>query len=205
MENSKVDITRVSKMEINLELKKYKDERGVVLFEKLLSLPTENRIYHMAKVDLGGAIKIIAVALTLAMETMNVSRKMNDFQILDLAETIVDDAECDKIALEDLMIFLQKLTRGEYPDIYEGIDQMKFMTRFNAYRDERWSEGIKIRDQRHEEYKRLGGDEWHNRANRTSPIGEDLVKHAQKLQEKKDEIALLKKENKILREQRDNQ
>lgn len=193
-------MTQINKTEINHELKKFKDDRGVIKFEKLFDLPLENRIFKMAEVNIDETIKVITVALTLAMEALNVSRRMNDFQILDLAEVIVDDSSNDKIALEDLMLFLQKLTRGEYPELYEGIDQVKFMARFNVYRDERWAEAVKIRDEKHEEYKRMGDDNSFDRNNRASPIGEELNKHRLVIQAKKDEIALLKKENKILRE-----
>lgn len=187
-------------MEVNLELKKFKDNSGAICFDRLLALPTESRIYAMAQQDIRLTIQVVAVALTLAMETINVARRMNSIQIIDLAEAIVDDAGSDKIAIEDLLLFLQRLTRGEYPDLYEGIDQLKFFSRFNQYRDERWEEGVRLRDAKHEEYKRLGDDNFHERNNRTSPIGEEMLRHTQRLQEKKDEVALLRKENKILRE-----
>lgn len=186
-------------MGINLELKKFKDERGCIKFETLLAIPLENRICKMAEKNLNETIKVVTVALTLAMETLNISRRMNDFQILDLAEVIVDEAPSDKIALEDLMLFLQRLTRGEYPELYEGMDQAKFMARFNSYRDERWAEGVRLRDEKHEEFKRLGDDNSFERNNKTSPIGEELNRHRLKVQQQKDEIALLRKENKILR------
>lgn len=189
----------MDKMGINLELKKFKDERGCIKFETLLAIPLENRICKMAEKNLNETIKVVTVALTLAMETLNISRRMNDFQILDLAEVIVDEAPSDKIALEDLMLFLQRLTRGEYPELYEGMDQAKFMARFNSYRDERWAEGVRLRDEKHEEFKRLGDDNSFERNNKTSPIGEELNRHRLKVQQQKDEIALLRKENKILR------
>lgn len=176
-------------MEINLELKKFKDERGLIMFDQLLSLPLENRIFKMAEKDLASTIKIITVALTLAMETFNVARKMNNFQILDLAETIVDDAGSDKIALEDLMLFLQKLTRGEYPELYEGMDQVKFMARFNQYRDDRWDEGVRLRDAKHEEFKKLGDANDFERYNPkdTSAFGDMMKQYRTKTQIRRDE------------------
>lgn len=203
MPTGKLDVAKIDKMQINIELKKFKNENNSINYPALFDIPKEQRIAAMAKKDLGGTIKVITVALTLAFETMNLVRSMNAFQILDLSEAIVDESPSDNLAVEDLMLFLQKLTRGEYPELYEGIDQAKFMSRFNSYRDERWTQGIKLRDEKHEEYKRLGDDNFHERSNRTSPIDEELVKHRQKFQEKKDELALVKKENEILKQQRD--
>jgi hypothetical protein len=184
----------VNKSEINLQLKKFKDERGLIKFDQLLALPAESRIYKMAEKDLGGTIKVITVALTLAMETMNVARRMNPLQILDLAETIVDDCSSDKIALEDLMLFLQKLTRGEYPELYEGIDQVKFMARFNSYRDERWDEGVRIRDEKHEDFKKLGDDNSFERNNVSSPLGDELSRYSKRIQQRNDEIKAMRAE-----------
>ena len=153
-----IEVARIDKVGVNLELRKYKNENGSTNYPELFSIPNERRISAMAKQDLGQTIKMIAVALTLCFETMNLTRPMQAFQILDLAEMIVDESESDKLAFEDLMIFLQRLTRGEYPGLYEGMDIPKFMERFGIYRDERWNEGVRLRDEKHEEYKRMGDD-----------------------------------------------
>ncbi len=108
---------------------------------------------------------------------------------LDITEAVVDEAGSDNLSVEDLMLFLQKLTRGEYPEMFEGIDQAKFMSRFNTYRDERWDAWIAIRDAKVEEYKRLGDS---NNFERTNPkdastLGLQLEHYKQKVQERGDE------------------
>lgn len=203
MPTGDLDIAKVDKMQVNLELRKYKNENNTINYPVLFSIPKEQRIAAMSKTDLGGTIKIITVSLTMAFETMNLSRGMTAFQILDLAEAIVDEAPSDNLAVEDLALFLQKLTRGEYPELYEGMDQAKFMARFNKYRDDRWDAGVKIRDEKHEESKRMGDDNYHDRANRTSPLQDEIKNFTDKLAAQKDEISLLKKERDILRQQRD--
>jgi hypothetical protein len=200
--NETINVSKIDKVGVNIELRKFKNENGSINYPSLFNIPISERIPAMAKMDLRGTISIISVALTLAMETINVSRKMNSSQIVDLAETIVDTAAGgDIISLEDLMLFLQKLTRGEYKDFYEGIDQVKFMVRFNEYRDERFSEAVRLKEEKHEEFKRLGDDNSFERNNRTSPFGEEALKYRQKIQERKDEVALLKRENNILKQQ----
>jgi hypothetical protein len=91
----------------------------------------------MAEQDFKNASMLVTVGLTLAMESMNLKRPMNEIQILDLAEAIIDTAAEDNLAMEDLMLFLQKLTRGEYGAMYESIDIPKFMEKFEIYRQER--------------------------------------------------------------------
>jgi hypothetical protein len=192
-----LDVQRVDKFGIQLELKKFKTERGDINYPVLFSIPKDERIAAMAEKDLEGTMKTITVAITLALETMNLSRPMQSFQILDLAEAVVDSAgEEDKPSLPDFMLFLQKLTRGEYPGLYEGIDIPKFMERWNKYRDERWEAGIELRDKQHEYYKSLGGS---REAKKMDSFDSMLFEYSNKLQAKKDEVEALKAENKRLR------
>lgn len=200
-----IDVRLLDKVQINLELKKFKDENGSVKFGELFKIPNDSRIAEMGKRDLPGTIKTLAVALTISMEAMNLSRPMTSAQILDLAEIIFDTSSEDKLAIEDLMIFLQRLIRGEYPGLYEGMDIPKFMERFNKYRDERWEAGIRIRDERDSQLKGMGDADTFNRNNPTpdTAFGEQLLHYRNKVQQRNDEIELLRKENKKLRDQRD--
>ncbi len=184
------DVQRVDKLGLNIELKKYKDKNGSIDFVAMRDIPEQTRIYAVAQQDLGQTVKIIAVALTLAFESMNLTRPMNAIQILDLAEMIVEESESDKLAFQDVLLFLQKLTRGHYPGLYEGIDAVKFMERFNQYRDERFQEFIRLRDEREEYYKRLGDDNGWERNNTkdASPLGMQLEHYKQKVQARKDEV-----------------
>lgn len=172
-----------------MELKKFKHENGSVNFLALREIPVDNRIYGLAKQDLGSTVKLVAVALTLAFESMNLTRPMNAFQILDLSEVIIEESESDKLSIPDLLIFLQRLTRGQYPGLYEGIDAAKFMERFNQYRDERWEEMKAIRDKQIEEHKSLGDSEYHQRHNPkdTSAFGELMSQYRTKAQIARDE------------------
>lgn len=198
MPSGGLDVKKVDKFGIQLELKKYKTETGAVNFPALFKIPKDERIAAMAERDLEGTMKTITVAITLALETMNLSRPMQPFQILDLAEAVVDSAgEEDKPSLPDFMLFLQKLTRGEYPGLYEGIDIPKFMERWNKYRDERWQAGIDLRDNQHEYYKSLGGS---REVRKLDSFDAMLFEYSNKLQAKKDEVEALKAENKRLRQ-----
>ena len=196
------DLTKIDKANLNGELRKFKTEGGGINYPVLFSIPKENRITAMAKINFPETSMLISVAITSAMEGMNFNQPMTSNQIFDLAEAIIDDAAGDSISMEDLLLFLQELVRGKHEECYGRMDIAQFMKRFDVYRDKRWDEGIKIRDEKHEEYKRLGDDNLHERANRTSPIDEELAKYTQKRQEQKDEIALLRKENNILKQQK---
>lgn len=124
-------------MAVNIALKQYKLHNGVINYNSLLSIPSTDRLQEMAKFDLKQTAAIIGVALTTAFETMNLSRPMNAVQILDLTDTILESSSEDNLAYEDVVLFLQKLTRGEYGAFYESMDIPKFMDKFEIYRQQR--------------------------------------------------------------------
>lgn len=92
---------------------------------------------------------MIVVALTKAFESMNLSRPMNDEQVIELAETIIESSNEDFLALEDVVLFLQGLTRGKYGALYESMDIPKFMLLFEKYRQDRHEALMEYRDEQH--------------------------------------------------------
>lgn len=189
----------VDKYALNLELRKYKDGARIN-YPALFQIPASERLPAMAKKDPGKTIKLVAVAITLAMEAINVARPMTSHQIVDLAEVVVDSlSDGDSIALEDFMLFLQKLTRGEYSELYEGIDQVKFMARLDQYRDERWNAARDAYYEKHEQYKEMG-DKRRVNENSTNPLDMHLSDMTQKVAQLKDQLKEQKDINKRLRE-----
>lgn len=151
-----------NRMEVGRILKQYKLPNGYPDYVKLFDIPKSERISSLAQVDFKGTNMIIVAALTMAFENLNVKRGLNELQILNLSEILIESAEEDNISLEDFMLFLSYFVRGKYPMSYESLDIPKFMKAFDLYRDERWQEGIKIRDEKVVQWKGLGD------ANRTS-------------------------------------
>lgn len=146
------------KMEIGLILRKYKTG-GAENFPAIFSIPSTERIPVLAKKDFKKSVALITVGLTMAFESMNLKRPMNELQILDLAEAIIDTSSEDNLSFEDLMLFLQNLTRGKYEGMYESMDIPKFMEKFEIYREARHSALLLYRENQHLEYRSLGPSE----------------------------------------------
>ena len=138
---------RSSKIEINLALKEYKTPTGQLNYPALFNIPSENRLSKMAEKEPKNTIALLVAALTMAFESLNLVRGMNANQIFDLADAIVETSAEDNLAIEDLMLFLQKLTRGEFGKMYEGMDIPKFMQMFEIYREDRFQAIRNIRDE----------------------------------------------------------
>lgn len=146
----------------------------------------------MAVNDYGEAITIVSAAITMAMGLLNLKMPMNDLQVVDLADALLDSAAEDNLALEDLVLFLQQLTRGEYSPLYESMDVTKFMEKFEIYRQKRWQAVLVYNENKHLEYKSLG-DPTRSTKPETA-FDEHLASYSNKLQSKNDEIKLLRRE-----------
>jgi len=173
-------------------LKQFKTPTGNANYPVLFSIPTDQRLAKMAENDYTEAVTIVSAALTMAMGLLNLKLPMNDLQVVDLADALLDSAAEDNLALEDLVLFLQQLTRGKYNPLYESMDVPKFMEKFEIYREERHRAIVEFRENRHLEYKGLG-DPTRSTKPETA-FDEHLLSYTTKLQEKNDEIKLLRRE-----------
>ena len=144
-----------NKLGINLALRDYKQPNGVVYFPSLFSIKSEERLPALFQTEPAKIASLVCVGLTMAFEGMNLARGLNGSQINDLAETILESSNEDNLALEDLMLFLQKLTRGEYGKLYESMDIPKFMEFFEKYREERFQALQDLRYEQSSQHKAL--------------------------------------------------
>lgn len=186
-----------NKLEVSTILREYKTQQGIVRFDKVLAIPVSERIPQLAKKDFKRIVGIITAALTLAFEGMNLKRGMNPIQTLDLAEAVIDTAAEDNLAMEDLMLFLQKLVRGEYGNMYESMDIPKFMSAFESYRETRWQELNNIRYNAAAQHKGMGDKE---RTQQVDELSEHFSKMASRMSELSSQAKTLRRENNNLKE-----
>lgn len=190
--NLKAALQKGDKISVQSILKSFKTDQGGINYPAIFSIPTDERIFILAKNDFPGTLTIIAAGVTLAMEALNLRTPMTALQIIDLSDAIIDTAGEDNLALEDLMLFLQNLTRGKYNPLYESMDVAKFMEKFEIYRQERHEAIAEYRENKHLELTALGN------ANRTSKpasaLDEHLAEFNIKIQTMKDELHLKNRE-----------
>lgn len=142
-----------------LSLKRFKNGSS---YDYPAVMSVYERLPGMVKRDPQGTTALIVVGLTMAFENMNLSRPMNDGQIMDLADTILESSEEDCLALEDVMLFLQGLTRGKYGPLFESMDIPKFMEKFELYRKERHLALLQYREEKNSQYKVTGRMDRHS-------------------------------------------
>lgn len=179
-----------NKAQLQVVLRDFKTQGGSVNYPAIFSIPSEQRLAKMAENDFAGTLSLVTVGVTLALEQLNLKYPMNALQILDLSEAILDTSGEDNLSLEDLMLFLQQLTRGKYSPLYESMDVPKFMEKFELYREERHRAMVQLRENKHLEFKALG-DPTRSTKPETA-FEEHLSQFTTKLSHMKDELKAVK-------------
>lgn len=149
-------------MQLGIAINSFKLANGAVNYPAILSVPGKDRIPALVgKIGYEKLHKTLGVAIQLAMESMNLSKPLTANQIFDLVDAIIDTSNEDYLAIEDVILFLQKMVRGEAGNLFSAMDIPKFMQMFEKYRQERHSELLRIREEQITQWKGMGGS--HNR------------------------------------------
>lgn len=159
-----------NKLALASGLKPYKLNNGATNYLEILKIPMQDRL--MGLVEAMGFEMIyrnLVAAITVAMEGLNISKPMNASQILELADAIMDTAGEDALSLEDVLLFLQKLVRGETGETYSRMDIPTFLKMFEKHRQQRYKT-LKEHEYEQDVYFKSLGD-----SSRTSR-GKELVK-----------------------------
>ena len=181
----------------NQILRQFKDDGGKVHFPTVFQIPSEHRIAEMARNNFEEVNVLIIGALTVAFENMNLKRGMNELQILNLSEIIIDQAKEDNLALEDVMLFLQRMINGEYEMSYESMDIPKFMKMFEMYREERFQNMKKLRDDKQAQFHSEGN---FGRTNEPDVLSEHFARLGDSITSLKDSLKETRKEINILKQ-----
>lgn len=149
-----------NKMAISAHLSRFK-ERGIIAFDKILSIQSSERIPALVKNPDGRYEVLIALTATLksAFNNINLRMGLNEDQIIELSDSIIDQSFEDNLSLEDVLLFLQKLLMGEAGKIYDRMDIPTFFEMFEKYRQERYEALLNIREEQQAQYKSFGPSE----------------------------------------------
>lgn len=131
---------------------------GEIDFAKVLAIEGKQRIPALTKEVEGRKVVLLALSLALknTLNNLNLKYQMREDQVLALADTIIDQSQQDHLALEDVMLFLQKLIAGEYGPVEFKMDSPTFFKFFEAYRHERHINYLRAKEEQHVNYKALG-------------------------------------------------
>lgn len=148
------------KLALNQVIKAYKNPNGSVNYKMVLCVPSTERLPQLVNsVGYEKVHNLLVAGVQLAMESLNLSNSLSAAQIFDLSDTLIDSANEDYLSLQDVVLFLQKLTRGEMGSLYSQMDIAKFMELFEVYREERFQALNTIREEQQVQHRSLGPSE----------------------------------------------
>lgn len=144
--------------------------------------------------DFMKATALVVGALTMAFEKMRF-KNMDGRLINDIAEEILNSADEDNIGLEDLVLFLQNMTRGKY-GTFESMSLSKFMSHFDKYRDDRHYALLEYRENQHLQFKGIGDA---TKSVKTDPLADRMSKLGSSLHELRMQLSEQKKESNVIK------
>lgn len=149
-----------NKLEIQQHLTVFKD-RGVLLFDKTLSIPQTERIPALITQPDGyiRVASVLAASLKSAFDAINLRIGFTEDQVIELAGLIIETSNEDYLSLEDVLLFLHELITGKAGKIYDRMDIPTFFELFETYRQTRHEALQNIRYEQSVNYKALGPTE----------------------------------------------
>lgn len=136
-------------------LKTFVHGNGATNYLQLVRVPSSERITELAKTNRKEVHQVLAAQIEYSMKFFNLPNGMTLEQIFILTDTIIDDAESDNLAIQDVFLFLQKLSMGKMGTIYNRLDIPTFMELFEIHRQERHDEVMNFRYEENVQHKAL--------------------------------------------------
>lgn len=174
-------------------LKGFLTGNGATNYISLFMVPTAERIPALAKTNRVEIHQVIAAQIEYSMKFFNIPNGMSLEQIFLLADTIIDDSESDNLSLQDVFLFLQRLSEGKMGTIYNRLDIPTFMELLEIHRQERHEELLKYRENEHLQYKGMGSNE---RTCQSDPLSEHFANFGNTLNALKENIKTLRENQK---------
>jgi hypothetical protein len=130
-------LAKGSSGEIHNELCRYK-ENGHPKHLEVLKIPKEDRLPMLVtKYGQDKILVLLAKIITKTLSNLNLRVGMNADQVIELALALIDSANEDQLAIQDIMLFLDGLQKAKYGKIYDRMDMPTFFEMLEVYRQDR--------------------------------------------------------------------
>lgn len=146
-----------SKGQVFNEMCRYKEKGEPNHLAVIEHVPVNERLPALAKMY--GAEKISAVlnlAITNALNQFNLRVGMNPDQIAELSYSLIEEAEQDQLAIQDILLFLDGLPKFKYGKVYDRMDMPTFFEMLEVYREQRHQAFVNAREEQHAQFKSMG-------------------------------------------------
>ena len=114
-------------------------------------LPALSKLYGNDKVA-----AILSKQITKALNNFNLRVAMNPEQITDLCYSLIESAEEDQLAIQDILLFLDGMVKYKYGKVYDRMDMPTFFEMLEVYREQRHSAYMKAKEEESTQFKSYG-------------------------------------------------
>ena len=143
--------------ELHNQMCRYKERGEPNHLAVMQNIPKDQRLPQIAKMY--GTDKIATVLgkqITKTLLNFNLRVGMNSEQIYDLSLALIETAEEDNLAVEDIMLFLDGLPKFKYGKVYDRMDMPTFFEMLEVYREQRHQAFVNAKEEQHAQFKSMG-------------------------------------------------
>jgi hypothetical protein len=172
--------------DVVFEIMQNYQNRGIVLFDKVLAISLHARIPNLTHVyGFENIHKLLGAMLTAFNESLNLIRPMTAEQIFECSRDLIMTTEEDQLSIEDYVLFFNGAKQGKYGKILDRLDQQTVFAMLEEYRQERHRQFIRIKEEKESDFKSMGSTE---RTNQPNPIAESMVQLGGRLNQMKEQL-----------------
>jgi hypothetical protein len=150
-------VAKGSKGEIFNEMCRYIQKGEPNHLAVIENVPFSERLPALAKMYGNDKIAgVLSIAITNALNNFNLRVGMNPEQIANLAFELINEAEQDQLALQDIILFLDGLPKFKYGKVYDRMDMPTFFEMLEVYREQRHQAYVNAKEEAHAQFKSMG-------------------------------------------------
>lgn len=139
------------------EMCRFKDKGEALPIRVMELVPVSERIPALAKTYGNDKIAIILIKqITATLNTFNLRVTMNSEQIAQLAYSLIESAEEDQLAIQDILLFLDGMVKYKYGKVYDRMDMPTFYEMLEVYREQRHLAYAGLKEESHSQNKAAG-------------------------------------------------
>ncbi len=158
------------------ELCRYKEKGNAMPMKVMETVPVQDRLPGLVQTyGLEKITAVLAKTITKALSNFNLRVGMNSDQVYELALQVIDAANEDQLAIEDIMLFLDGMSKAKYGKVYDRMDMPTFFEMLEVYREQRHQEYMRFKEEQDAQFKSYG-----DTARLSTEVDKDQMREAMK-------------------------
>lgn len=150
-------LAKGTKGQVHNEMCRYKSKWGPLPLEVIKNVPVSERLPALAKMYGVDKMSIIlGNYITKTLANFNLRVGMNAEQVFDLSVSLIESAEEDQLAIQDILLFLDGMVKYKYGKVYDRMDMPTFYEMLEVYREQRHQALMGVNDELQVNYKAAG-------------------------------------------------